>query len=63
MAAITGCGPSLLVEGFDIVRNGGCTKASSAYRFRCFHHGVTTQNNRKLEDRAEVDEKGNINNH
>ena len=49
-----------LAQGFDIVRHGGGTKAAPAYRFKCFYHGVATQNNRGLEDRVEVDEKGLI---
>src|SRR5437764_1047237 len=49
-----------LAKGFDIVRNGGGTKDAPSYRFRCFYHGITTQNNRKLEDRVEVDKEGNI---
>lgn len=35
-------------------------KAAPSYRFTCFYHGVTSQNNRKLEDRVEVDKEGNI---
>ena len=44
-----------LAEGFDIVRNGGGTKAIPSYRFRCIFHGSKTQNNRKLEDMVEKD--------
>jgi hypothetical protein len=49
-----------LAEGFDIVRHGGGTGAAPAYRFRCFFHGTKTKNTRKLEDRVEVNEEGNI---
>jgi hypothetical protein len=49
-----------LAEGFDIVRHGGGTRAAPAYRFRCFFHSIKTKNTRKLEDRVEVDEEGNI---
>jgi hypothetical protein len=42
------------------MRHGGGTKATPSYRFRCFYHGVTTQNNRDLEDRVKVDEEGRI---
>ena len=51
-----------LAEGFDIVRHGGGTGAAPAYRFRCFFHGTETKNTRKLEDRVEIDEEGNITN-
>ena len=37
-------------------------KAAPAYRFKYFYHGVTTQNNRGLEDRVEVDKEGYITN-
>jgi len=49
-----------LAEGFDIVRNGGGTGANPAWRFRCFHHGSETRNQRKLEARIEKDDKGKI---
>jgi hypothetical protein len=49
-----------LAEGFDIVRHGGGTKASPSYRFKCIFHGISTQNNRKLEDRVERDSEGQI---
>jgi hypothetical protein len=42
------------------VRHGRGTKAVLSYRFRCFYHGVTTQNNRDLEDRVKVNEEGRI---
>ena len=47
-------------QGFDIVRNGGGTKANPSYRFRCLYHGNTTRNQRKLEDHVERDEEGRI---
>jgi hypothetical protein len=49
-----------LAEGFDIVRHGGGTGALPSYRFKCIFHGSKTQNNRKLEDRVEVDSEGRI---
>ena len=49
-----------LAEGFDIVRYSRGTRVAPAYRFRCFFHGTETENSRKLEDRVEVDKKGNI---
>jgi hypothetical protein len=49
-----------LAEGFDIVRNGGGTKAAPSYRFRCIFHSSKTQNNRKLEDIVERDSEGKI---
>ena len=49
-----------IVEGFDIVRNGGGTTANPSCRFRHIFHGIATKNNRKLEDRVERDEKGRI---
>jgi hypothetical protein len=47
-------------EGFDVVRKGGGTKANPSYRFKCLFHGSNTQNNRKLEDRVELDSEGKI---
>jgi hypothetical protein len=44
------------------MRHGEGTKAASFYRFRCFYYGVTTQNNRDLEDRVKVDKEGRITN-
>ena len=49
-----------LAEGFDIVRQGGGTKANPSYRFKCLFHGSNTQNHRKLEDRVEKDSEGQI---
>jgi hypothetical protein len=51
---------SALAEGFDIVRNGGGTAANPTWRFRCFHHGSVTRNQRKLEARIEKDDEGKI---
>ena len=49
-----------LAEGFDIVRNGGGTAANPAWRFRCYHHGSAIRNQRKLKDRVEKNEEGEI---
>lgn len=49
-----------LKEGFDIVRKGGGTKANPSWRFFCVYHDVATQNTRKMEDRVERDEEGNV---
>ena len=48
------------IEGFDIVRNGGGTAANRSYRFKCIFHSIATKNNRKLEDRVERDEEGQV---
>ena len=47
-------------EGFDIIRQGGGTKANPSWRFFCVYHGERTRNTRKLEDEVEKDEAGNI---
>lgn len=47
-------------EGFDIVRQGGGTKANPSYRFKCLFYGINTQNYRKLEDRVEKNSEGQI---
>jgi hypothetical protein len=49
-----------LAEGFDIVRNGGGTKAFPASSFSCVFHGYKSRNTRKLEDRVEKDKEGLI---
>ena len=49
-----------LAEGFSIVKKGAGTKAYPGARYRCKHHGIETLNTRKLSDRIERDEKGNI---
>jgi hypothetical protein len=49
-----------LAEGFDIVRNGGGTKAAPSYRFRRIYHGEVTRNQRKLKDYIQKDSKGQI---
>jgi hypothetical protein len=47
-------------EGFDIVRQGGGTKANPSSRFWCIFYGEKTRNSRKLEDEVERDEDGSI---
>lgn len=50
-----------LLKGFDIVRQGGGTKANPSWRFSCLFHGERTRNTRKLEDRRiEKDEEGTM---
>ena len=49
-----------LAEGFSIVKKGAGTEAHPGARYRCKHHGIETLNTRKLSDRIERDEKGNI---
>ena len=49
-----------LANEYDIVRNGGGTKANPAYRFRCIFQGTKTKNNRKLGDRVKYDDEGKI---
>jgi hypothetical protein len=51
-----------LADGYDIVRDGGGTKANPAYRFRYIFCKTKTKNSRKLEDRVEDDDKGKIKN-
>jgi hypothetical protein len=49
-----------LAEGFNIVRRGGGSKSNPSWRFFCIHHGLKTQNTRKLEDVVKRDKKGSI---
>jgi hypothetical protein len=49
-----------LAEGFDIIRNGGGTGGNPAWRFRCFHHGSATRNQRKLEARVKKNNERKI---
>jgi hypothetical protein len=49
-----------LAEGFDIVRKGGGFRSNPSWQFYCLHHGESTRNYRKLEDRVELDEEGSI---
>jgi len=49
-----------LANGYDIVRNGGGTKANPSYRFLCIFHGTKTKNRRKLEDRVGYNDEGTI---
>jgi hypothetical protein len=46
-----------LAEGFDIVRNGGGTKAFPASSFFCVFYSHKSRNTRKLEDRIKKDKK------
>lgn len=46
--------------GFDVVKEGGGIAAAPALRLQCIHHGVKTQNTRKLEHRVMRDEDGEI---
>ena len=47
-------------EGFDIVRQGGGTKANPSWRFFCVYHREITRNTRKLEDKVEKNKEGKI---
>jgi hypothetical protein len=49
-----------LAEGFDVVQTGAGNKRVPGARFQCIHHGHATMNWRKVEDRVEKDEEGNI---
>jgi hypothetical protein len=49
-----------LAEDFNIVRKGGGSKSNPSWRFFCLHHGIATQNTRRLEDRVERDEEGTM---
>jgi hypothetical protein len=46
--------------GFDVVREGGGSTAAPGLCLQCIHHGVKTQNTRKLEDRVTRDDEGEI---
>jgi hypothetical protein len=39
--------------GFNVVKEGGGTAVAPSLRLQCIHHGVKTQNTRKLEPRVE----------
>jgi hypothetical protein len=47
-------------EGFDIVRKGGGSKSNSSWRFFYIHHGLKTQNTRKLENEVTRNERSII---
>jgi hypothetical protein len=49
-----------LAKRFNIIRNGGGTKAAPNYRFRYIFYNNKIQNNRKLEDIIKRDSKGKI---
>src|SRR5215475_12309050 len=49
-----------LVQGFDIVKNGGQTSINPGGNLRCIYHGNGTRNWRELEERVERDEAGAI---
>ena len=49
-----------LAEGFDVVKNGGGTKAVPGARFNCIFYGEKTKNWRKLPERVQRDEEGQV---
>jgi hypothetical protein len=46
--------------GFDVVKEGGGSAIAPGLRLQCIHHGLETQNTRKLEHRVTRDEEGEI---
>ena len=49
-----------LSQGFDVVIAHSTRKPQPVTTFSCIHHGTETKNWRKLPERVEKDEKGQI---
>ena len=47
-----------LAEDFNVMITGTGSKQFPSARFTCIHHGISTKNKRRLEDRVERNKEG-----